>query len=67
MDEFVAPSFGLDGSFKNIQITLLPILCFLPWKTSEYMLYDALQSYEWLILSETIFCSTQEDVDEVFL
>ena len=39
----------------------------IPWKTTEYMGYDIIQSYQWKISSETVFWFIQQDFGEVFL
>ena len=61
---FFALVCGVDGAFKSSVEKLIPYLIFFLKKTKS-MWYDVVQSYELLILSDTTFCSTQEDGDEL--
>ena len=44
MTEFVAPFFGVGGSFKPSVETLIPMIDLIPQKTTESMGYDVKQS-----------------------
>ena len=44
---------------------LFLILNLIPQKTTEYLVYDVIQSYGYLILSEEMFWSAQIDVDQL--
>ena len=55
MNEFVASFCVMGVAFNFFVKTFMPVLYFLPWKTTESMGY------------EITFLSAQEGVDEVFL
>ena len=67
MTELVSPFFWVYGDFISSTKTSIPILDLIPWKTSDSMGYDCVQSYELLILLETKLRAAQEDVDELVL
>ena len=53
MAELGEPFRGVYGSFKLSVEKLIPIINLLPWKITEPVVFDVVQSYEWLISSET--------------
>ena len=55
------------GAFQLSVETIIPICDLLSWKTTESAGYDIVQSYEWLILSETKSWYAEEDVDDFIL
>ena len=56
---------GVDGSLKPSVEKITPIRDLLPWKTTASVGYDAVRSYEWLLLSETISWYSQEYIDKL--
>ena len=58
---------GFYGAFKISGYKLTPIRNLLAWKTTESMVYYVVQSYEWLVSSETKSWYSQEDVDKLFM
>ena len=57
---------GVDGTYKSSLEKLIHMRDLIPLKTTEYVWYDVVQSYEWLVSSETTSCSALEYSNKVF-
>ena len=67
MTEFEKPFIEVDESIKLSIEKLLPKHNLISWKKNESVGYDVVQSFKWLISSETISWYAQEDVDELVM
>ena len=56
---------GVDGAIKSYADKLIRILNCIPGKTTNSVIYDIVQSYEWLFSSESTYWSAQEDFDKL--
>ena len=57
----------LDGDCKSSIYKLIPIRDLIYWKTKKSVGYDVVCPYEWIVLSETTYWSSQEDVYKLVL